>query len=274
MISPELSTFLMLFFFGASSFAAAFGVINDRQGLKTFGVALAIVAFVFQTLTLSLGIHRHNAEGLSIGLYVQLLAWFVLLASFAMAWKLRNRAVILYVCPLAMAIFFLSLLGINDIVRLPESLRQPFYVLHVGSILLAISILFLLGILSAFFLYFEYLLKNKRKFNSYMKDIPALSILEKWNLRLIVVIFPLYSIGIVSGVFWAHETFNISPFDIKLLLGLVIWALVAKLFYMRVFKGITGKKAAFSVLLICLVSLLSALSPIFFDTFHAFVIIG
>ena len=79
MLSPETSTLLTLCCYGAATVAGLAGMLLRNAFWRRLGCWLAGLGFVCQTFSLLLGFHKTMPTGLSLGGYLQMLAWFVLL---------------------------------------------------------------------------------------------------------------------------------------------------------------------------------------------------
>lgn len=273
MFSPENLTAITIFFYSLATVCGLAGMICRKPALRRAGIWLAIASFLCQTLILIFGFHKLMPAGISFGAYLQLLAWFLLLAGIG-AWQyLRRDAILLFAAPLGLILFLISAPWLQLPIRLPASLSTPFYALHIGSLFLSIGLLALASIASAIFLFLEHRIKSKKAMKGIWQDMPALSMLDKVNAFCSLAAFPLYTIGAVAGLIWSRPVFG-SAFngDPKEIFTIFVWALLGLLFYKRASGGWHGRKPALLALVIFLLSLFSFLFiNLFLSAHHGFI---
>lgn len=265
MFSPEALTAITIVFYLCATGTGLAGIIWRKSSLRRMGCWLALSAFFCQTLILIFGFHRLMPDGLSLGAYLQLLAWFFLLCGIGVWLRLRQDAVLLFAAPLGLILFLMSAPWLKLAIKLPPALSAPFYALHIGSLFLSLGLLALAFMAAIVFLFLEARIKSKRKMNGVWQDLPALSLLDTINAICAIIAFPLYTIGILSGLFWAKPVFGASlSGDPKEIVSILIWLLLALLFYNRLARGWRGRKPA---LLACVIFLLSFFSIIVVNIF-------
>ena len=108
MLSPETSTLLTLCCYGAATVAGLAGMLLRNAFWRRLGCWLAGLGFVCQTLSLLLGFHKTMPTGLSLGGYLQMLAWFVLLCGLVSRLRYKQEALLLLATPLALILFAVS----------------------------------------------------------------------------------------------------------------------------------------------------------------------
>ena len=140
--------------------------------------------------------------------------------------------------------------------------------LYISLALIAIS--FVAGLL---FLYLDTRLKNKRHLPRVLSDIPALNILDSINNWGTLAGFPLFTIGIVCGLFYAKPVYGSTMNgDPKEIISIFIWVCFAFLFYKRIAQGWRGRKPARLMVAIFGLSLFSiVVVNLFMNSHHAFV---
>ncbi len=273
MISFKSISFLILFCYSLAALLGIAGLILRAHQIKTISCILTALGFLAQTVSLIMGIHGTLTQGLSAGAYLQLIAWFLVLCSLGSWYKFRESTPILFASPLALILFCMSLPYLHSPIILSEKLTPSFYVLHMGALFLSLAILAVAFCTALLFLILEKRIKSKTRMEGFLNDMPALSILDKTNSIAVIVGFPLYTLGIVTGLLWARPVFGTAVSgDPKEVISLFVWGLFAFLFYVRLVKGWRGRKPA---LLLTGIFLLSVFSIIFvnalFVTHHAFV---
>lgn len=273
MISPEASTLITLIFYALASIVGLAGMIMRSPLWRRLGCWLAMAGFICQTLMLAMGFHKALPGGLSLGAYLQMLAWFVLLCGLAVWFKLRQEAALLFAAPLGLMLFAMSAPYLSALVQVPPSLKAPFYALHIGALFLSLGLLALAFAAGALFLFLEGRIKSKQSMKGFWQDMPALSMLDKINAFTTLTAFPLYTLGIVAGLIWAKPVFGaMVTGDPKEVISIVVWLLFAVLFHNRLANGWKGRKPArlaVFIFLLCLFSIIVVNT--FMDTHHAFI---
>lgn len=265
MFSPESLTAVTIFFYLLATFAGIGGFFRQGAFLRRAGCWLAVSAFLCQTLALIFGFHRLMPDGLSLGAYLQLLAWFLLLFGIGAWLRLKHDSILLFTAPLGLILFLLSTPWLKGAIKLPPSLSTPFYALHIGALLLSLGLLALAFIAALVFLFLAHRLKTRKKLRGIWKDLPALALLDKINAVCAISAFPLYTIGLLAGLFWSGRIYGSAlSGDAKEVASVAIWLLLGALFYNRLALGWHGRKPA---LLACLIFLLSFFSIVFINVF-------
>lgn len=270
MSSAEALTAITICFYLCASVAGICGFVWRKAQLRRFGCWLSLASFICQTLILVFGFHRLLPSGLSFGAYLQLLAWFSLLAGVCAWLRLRQDAILLFAAPLGLILFLMSSPWLATPIRLPASLSAPFYALHIGALFLGLGLLALAFLAGIAFLIMQGRLKARKNLSGVWEDMPALALLDKINAVCAIFAFPLYTIGLVAGLFWARPVFGASfSGDTKEIISVFVWALLGLLFYNRISGGWAGRKPAMLACAIFLLSLFSILViNLFFPTHH------
>ena len=265
LFSPDGLTWLTVAFYLLATLAGIVGYICANARLRAWGAWLAVASFLGQTLILIFGFHKLLPEGLSLGAYLQLLAWFALLCGIGAWLRLRQDAILLFAAPFALILFLLSAAWLDLGIKLSGGLSAPFYALHIGSLFLSLGLLALAFIAGVIFLFLEGRIKSKKTLGPMWADLPALALLDRINAICAMAAFPLYTLGIIAGLLRAAPVFGATfTGDPKEVASLVIWVLLALLFYMRLARGWQGRKPA---LLLCAIFLLSLFSLLIINVF-------
>lgn len=119
---------------------------------------------------------------------------------------------------------------------------------HVLVNILGIAVFMLAGAAASLYLVQERRLKMKRL--SRLGSLPPLDTLDRALHRFLVVGFPLLTIGIVSGTFFAYQLESGSVNEVmRIVLGYATWLLIAAVLLLRAAAGWRGKRAAYGTLL-------------------------
>lgn len=273
MISPEFSTGVTLLLYGLASVSGIAGMMSRSPFWRRVCCYLAAAGFIFQTISLATGFHKALPDGLSLGAYLQLMAWFVVLCGLASWGKFKQEASLIFASPLGLMLFAMSAPYLQAVVEVPHYLKAPFYALHIATLFLSLALMALAFAAGSLFLFLEARIKSKQYMKGFWQDMPALAMLDKINAFATVVAYPLYTLGIVSGLIWAKPVFGATVTgDPKEVISIVIWLLFSVLFNNRLTKGWRGRKPArlaVYIFILCLFSIIVVNT--FMETHHAFI---
>lgn len=273
MFSAEAFTCLIIAVYLASAICGFCGICLARASLRRAGCWLALAAFFGQTFFLVMGFHKMLPGGLSIGAYLQMLAWFFLLCGLGAWWRLGQDTLLLFAAPFCLMLFLMSAPFLELAIKIPANLTTSFYALHIGSLFLSLGLFFLAFIAGLFFIFLEKKLKSRKILKGIWADLPALSLLDKINSVCVLAGFPLYTIGLIAGIFWGRPVYGAAMTgDIKEVVSLFIWFLLAILFHNRLAWGWKGRKPAILVISIFILSILSIIVVnTLLPTHHSFI---
>ncbi|MCL1985045.1 MAG: cytochrome c biogenesis protein [Betaproteobacteria bacterium] len=264
--------FAVLIVYASASLCGFAGLVARVSLLRRAACFLAVGGFVLQTVAFMLGSHTALPDGLSLGAYLQLLAWFLLLCGM-LAWgKFKLDVPLLFAAPLAFLLAAIACPFLHRQVVLPASLSGYFYALHIGALFLSLAFIALALGAGLLFLYVQHKIKAKERLVGFQKDFPALSMLDKINALCVAAGFPLYTVGIGAGFVWSASVWGRTlSGDPKEIISLFIWLGFAVLFHQRLLCGWQGRKPAlFAVALFTLCVFSIVVVNIFLPTHHAF----
>ncbi len=235
---------ILLYFAGTALFFA--GLLTGRERLKQAGTLAAVAGFACHTLDLVLFLTLHQQAALVAGrFYFSLLAWCLLLVYFLLWWRLKLKFLALTASPLALLLFISSLAAMNLKVLMPKQLAGWFFGLHIGSLFASLGLMTMGFGAAIAFLYLNQRIKSKTPFGKGGGELPSLNAFDRANHWAIVIGFPLYTLGMFSGFFWAHITWQkVFTWDPKEVAALLVWFLYAFLFHQRLVMGWRGRKTA------------------------------
>ncbi len=236
------------------------GALGRRDILKRLGVGLLLGGFGLHTLNLLLSLAGESLLTLPKGYYIKLLSWSVLLACCVFWNRLRPAFVVLAGGPMALALYVFSLPLFGSAAVMPKALSGLFFGLHIGSLFGAVALSATAFAAGLFFLTMERKIKTKEKLSGFQKDLPALNVFDRINHWAVLIGFPLYTVGLLSGFVWAHSVWGRTvTWDPKEVVSLLIWFVYAFWFHQRLAMGWRGCKPArlavwtFSFILVSLV---------------------
>jgi ABC-type uncharacterized transport system permease subunit len=160
--------------------------------------------------------------------------------------RLRIDAIGVLVGPLGFALmlgtYFLGKPG-------PEPRLSPaFIALHVMATLLGTALFVLAGGAASLYLVQERRIKAK-KLGDKRTALPPLDTLDRAEHRFLVAGFPLLTIGIISGTYWAQKL-EVGSIDeiMRSVFGYATWLLIAAVLLLRAAAGWRGRRSAYGTL--------------------------
>lgn len=252
----KLLSFSVILLYSLGTFGILLGTLAMRRTLKRAANMLTLAGFILHSASLIHSFFLLGMDGLYSGYFMQLLAWCIILFYLA-AWRwLRVPFLGLTAAPLALLLYCISMRLSGGENLLPEHLSGLFFGLHIWSLYLSLGLLAMAFTAGLLFLYLEGTLKKKSRPAEFTQDMPSISTLDKVNMAAVIVGFPLYTLGLMSGFIWAPLARNVVE-NPKVLLSLFVWFLYALLFYQRTALRYRGRKTARMAIIIFGISALS-----------------
>ncbi|WP_170920524.1 c-type cytochrome biogenesis protein CcsB [Desulfacinum hydrothermale] len=171
-------------------------------------------------------------------------AWFLVIAYLVLSLRLRLRILGSFVSPLAAVFMFGSTLLPASSIPSGPLFRSSWVVVHVAT-LFAANALFAVAFAAAImYLLQERSIKQKRLGNLHSR-LPSLERLDRINHICLLVGFPLMTVGLLTGFFYASTVWK-SPWnwDPKEIFALLTWLIYAVLLHERLAVGWRGRRAA------------------------------
>lgn len=232
------------------------GTMSSRRQLKNMANVVTVGGFCLHSAALLVALHTEGYVLFSAGQFMQLLAWcFIVLYLAAWRW-LRLPFLGLTAAPLALLLYILSLRASGTGSLLPEHLSGLFFGVHIWALYLSLGLLGMAFGAGLLFVYTENKLKKKMPLAGFTRDMPSLATYDKVNMVAVLVGFPLFTLGVMSGFVWAPMASAIVE-NPKVLLSLFVWMLYALLFYQRTALRYRGRKTAVMAIAIFCISAVS-----------------
>lgn len=157
-------------------------------------------------------------------------------------YKVKNLGA--FATPIAAVSMIASSILPKKIMTLPPVLKSYWLPVHATVYFLAYGILALAACAGIMYLIQERQIKKKR-FGAFYQRLPSLEVLDAINYRCLTIGFPLLTIGIITGSFWAQQAWGAHwQWDPKEIWSLVSWLLYAALLHERLAVGWRGRRAA------------------------------
>ncbi len=196
--------------------------------------------------------------------------FIILLLSFAMEWKYRARFLTLFSLPI---VLLLTLFALWHAHRVPGTLAwasDAWFWMHIGFIFCGLA-----GLVTAVSAAMMYLLqssqlKSKHPGKTFLK-LPALDTLDKIHFRSLVGGVILFSLGILSGLYWATDLQELGQIirDPKVLLSLLTCSMYWAIVGLRFSALRRGQKIALGTLTVFVLLFLTMMSSYYApSSFH------
>jgi len=245
--------------FGISIFVYFFAMVLyvsylafRSEGLGKAATLTLLGGVIIETAAMAMRWHESYQMGIGraplTNLYESLVffAWTIAVVYLALEAKFRIRTVGAFVTPFPFIIMAYASLNPKDIQPLVPALQSNWLISHVVACFVgyaAFAVSFGISILYLFKARAENLsAKSTALFWSY---IPSSSALDEISYKTIAIGFPLLTIGIVTGAFWANVAWGTYwSWDPKETWSLIVWLIYAAYLHARITRGWRGKKAA------------------------------
>ena len=126
-------------------------------------------------------------------------------------------------------------------------LRSGWFYLHVVFAFIGYAVFAVAFATAVMYLLQRRQLKSRKSFDSVFHRLPSLEVLDDLNQKLISMGFPLFTVAMAAGIYWAHESKILGPDwpnDPKIVFTGITWLLYAALFHVRLLAVARGKRVA------------------------------
>jgi len=204
--------------------------------------------------TAAIGMRWYESYQLGIGrapltnLYESLafFAWTIALIYLVLERKFKMKTMGAFVAPFPFLVMAYASLNPNDIQPLVPALKSNWLISHVVTCFVgyaAFAVSFVVSILYLFKAGSEK--RSPKSAGSFWDFLPSSAALDEIGYKTIAIGFPLLTIGIVTGAFWANVAWGTYwSWDPKETWSLIVWLIYAAYLHARITRGWRGKRAA------------------------------
>ncbi len=215
---------------------------GDRKKLSVPGLVALVVGLVFHVVAIAMVVHQQGAGALlQIQYGLSLLSLMLGVGFLVLRQIYAFDSFASFVVPLMMLLQGVAVVAEPDMVVAPEW-KGPLLALHIGSALLGTAAFVLAALTSVFYLIQDHNLR-KKKFGPLFNRLPSVDALDRAHVRLVSVGFPIYTIAIALGGFWAWDH-SASGIQMQYLFAIVSWLIYAGIIHARLTVGWRGRRAA------------------------------
>ncbi len=221
------------------------GATSERWATRTLGLAIAAhVAFLGTDYALS------GRAPLST-MHETLAVLSLLIAVSFLATMRRHRLVVLgaFITPVTLLLFLGAALR-GPVGRVPDGVRSALLPFHIAVNVLGLAAFALAFAVAVAYVIQEQLLR-KRQLGGIFQRLPSLDVLDSLGFRLVTIGFPLFTLGVITGSFWAVRLGSASPTNFSAGQGFAVlaWLFFATVLLSRVAGGWRGRRAAIGTML-------------------------
>jgi cytochrome c-type biogenesis protein CcsB len=225
-------------------------MVGKRQQASRIGRWMLLAGVILHATCFGL---RHSTSGgppvTSLHESLAFFAWCLVLLFLLLDLRFHLSVMGAFAAPLAFLLMVASALSPNVVVQLNPVLQSWLFPVHIVFAFLgnaAFALSFGAGVM---YLVQNRMLKSKR-FTGIYQLLPSLDVLDKVNYTCLSIGFPLMTLGIITGAFWANTAWgSYWSWDPKETWALITWFLYAALMHGRLTSGWRGRRAAiFSII--------------------------
>jgi cytochrome c-type biogenesis protein CcsB len=186
-------------------------------------------------------------------------AWTIAIVYLLMERKFKIKTAGAFVTPFPFIIMAYASLNPNEIEPLVPALQSNWLISHVVTCFVGYAA-FAVSFGVSFLYLFKVNAENKpsKQQKAFLDYLPSSELLDEVGYKTIAIGFPLLTIGIITGAFWANVAWGTYwSWDPKETWSLIVWFIYAAYLHARITRGWRGKKAAllsiigFSATLFC-----------------------
>ena len=224
------------------AFAARGSTLAARWGAITLGVAAT-------THVVWLGYELVRAGRLELDIEGALAITSLLVTIVYLIALRRGRLQVLgaFVGPITLSLFLGA--GVShEVGAVPAGARSVLIWTHVSANVIGIAAFALAFGTAVAYVIQERLLREK-KVSGLFQRLPPLDTLDALSFRFVVVGFGLFTVGVVTGSFFAVRHAGLAEIDVARVVGILAWLCFATVLALRLVAGWRGRRAAIGAML-------------------------
>jgi len=221
-------------------------VLRKKETFFTPAAAAMIAGFLAHAA--SIGILAFQLRSFPMTNVYESFSFFAALAVpvfFIVCRKYRMPSLGVFMFPMIFLMAFMANMGYDQSRFIPAELMSNWLYIHTPLVILGYVALFIAFSAAVLYLIQERELKSKSP-RMFYNRFPSLEVCDDLAYKSLAVGFPLMTLGIISGVLWAHSAnWAHWEFDAKIQLSFVTWLIYLLLIHYRLIAGWRGKRAAY-----------------------------
>ena len=232
------ASFMSLIFYGVF-------FVKQQEKIRTIARLTLLASGILQTLYILL---RYLQTGYtpitSQHETIVFFAWSVTWAYLSFRWRYTVKNFGTFISFLIVILLLIAANADRTITPLPPALQSWWLPVHAGISVLSYGFLALAFCSGVMYLLQEHELKSKRLGYLFTR-LPSLDSLDQLNIHCLTTGFILFTLGIITGSFWANQAWGAYwHWDPKETWSLITWFLYAAQLHQRFSAGWRGKRAA------------------------------
>lgn len=244
-MNPLLFFYLAILAYGLATVGFLVHLVKPGAGAARFAFRATGGGFGLQTLAI-LG-RLWERGSLPMGSFFDallLLSWCILLVFLLLHVRYRLPVLGSFLVPLSLVLMISASHLSKETDALSASLQNTWVVVHTAFLFLGDAAFAVACVLSVLYLVQEHAIKTKR-LGLLVRRLPALEVLDDMNAKVILMGFPLLTLGILTGVVLAKQLWgSVWSWDPKQVLSLATWLTYAVLLNGRLTLGWRGRRAS------------------------------
>ena len=234
-------------------------------GLMLAALSIHTASFVFRWLV--------EGTAQPIGPYdaLSFFAWVMAAAYLLMQLRTKTRVLGAFVSPGICVIMVVASVELGGRVGASSALKGSLVTAHVMFSIMGEALFAVASCAGIMYLLQDRLIRQKKE-SSLIRLFPSLADLDRINYLCLFWGFPLLTLGVLAGSFWARVVWGSHwQWDAKQVWTLLAWGLYAFLLHQRLVMGWQGRKAArWSLMVFTALAVLLIVGRLFFPTAHNF----
>ncbi len=236
---------LTLFLYLAATSGYLVYIISQKKPAARVALGVAMAGFCLHTAAITVRYYEAGyAPITNLHESLSFFAWAVIGSYLYIQLRYQVKNLGAFATPIATFSMLASSILPKKIMALPPVLKSFWLPIHATVSLLAYGVLAVAACAGIMYLIQERQIK-KKKFGAFYRRLPSLEVLDAINYRCLSIGFPLLTIGIITGSFWAEQAWGAHwQWDPKETWSLVSWLFYAALLHERLAVGWRGRRAA------------------------------